>query len=44
MSLFVRRFGSPGELATYVNDNTIPQANIQRIIALDSGWYLYWWA
>lgn len=44
MSLFVLRFIDATAMTTYVNDETIAQADIQRIVALDGGWFLFWWA
>ena len=44
MSLFVITFDGPNNLVVYVNDNVIPQANIQKIEQLDGRWYLFWWA
>jgi hypothetical protein len=44
MSLYVRTFADVGELTTYVNDNAIAQANIQKVIPADGRWYLFWWA
>jgi len=44
MSLFQQAFRSAADLAKYVNDNTIPQANIQSIKDVDGQWYLFWWA
>ena len=44
MSLYVMSFGSPNELVVHVNDNAIPQADIQKITDLAGRWYLFWWA
>ena len=44
MDLYVNKFASPAALAAYVNNETIPQANIQAILCRDSMWILFWWA
>lgn len=35
-------FGSASDLTQYVNDNTIPQANIVAIRHVDGRWWLFW--
>lgn len=44
MSLYALSFKSAAVLTKYVNDNTIPQANIQTISVVNDLWYLFWWA
>ena len=44
MSLFAEYFSSAGDVAVYVNDNTIAQANILTIRHVDGQWWLFWWA
>ena len=37
-------FTTAAELAQYVTDNSIPQANIVNITEDDGRWYLFWYA
>lgn len=44
MTFYQMSFGSASDLADYVNDQSIVQANIQTILEKDGRWYLFWWA
>lgn len=39
----VAYFNSAGELNDYVNDNSVPQADIQQIVFANGLWYIFHW-
>lgn len=41
--LSVQQFDSASDLAKYVNDNTILQTNVIRILEVDGRWWLFYW-
>jgi len=44
MTFFAQTFGSPEELASFVNGNPVAQANITAIVRRDNVWVLFYWA